>query len=295
MDETSAKSLDSSDPKKPRSRASWVILVVTFLIAVCWLLVLSWLTKQSQQCTLMLTSPKPDIIAGFLPCLSPNEVGDWLAGGFAPLAFIGLMAAVLLQSFELGAQRQELSDTREVFKDQTKLLRLQIHEAERSGNLFEQQTEILKDEQLSRKKSENHDVILKLSEKLGAIPGIRITWKSDRDENDQLRSSQFWQEAKVSGKTDTLSIKKLTKFIQKLEDDFKQANKKCIDPSIDGIDNLKHIYSILQLLPDIDVDVSEIDKLVLQEIDAPEKMPALLDLLSRAKLFEAEITTVNKA
>ncbi len=51
-------------------------------------------------------------------CMSPNEIGDFLAGSFAPLAFVWLAFAVVLQSLELSAQRKELELTRGVAKEQ---------------------------------------------------------------------------------------------------------------------------------------------------------------------------------
>ena len=75
-------------------------------------------------------------------CLSPSEVGDWLAGIFAPLAFILLGGTVFLQSLELIEQRNELEETRDVFRQQARLIEEQVREAKRSGDLFEKQTEM---------------------------------------------------------------------------------------------------------------------------------------------------------
>ncbi|MEL6621168.1 MAG: hypothetical protein AAFP16_20015, partial [Pseudomonadota bacterium] len=41
--------------------------------------------------------------------LPPNEIGDTLAGIFGSLAFLAAIAALIMQSAELSAQRQELS------------------------------------------------------------------------------------------------------------------------------------------------------------------------------------------
>ena len=46
--------------------------------------------------------------------LSLNEYGDFFAGFFAPLAFGAVAVAVVLQRFELQAQRMELQQTREL-------------------------------------------------------------------------------------------------------------------------------------------------------------------------------------
>lgn len=48
--------------------------------------------------------------------LELNALGDFLAGIFAPLAFLWLFVATMVQSQELQAQRQELNLTRQEFK-----------------------------------------------------------------------------------------------------------------------------------------------------------------------------------
>ena len=53
-------------------------------------------------------------------CLAPNEVGDLFAGLFAPIAFLWLVVAVLVQAQELKTQRDELKLTREEMEAQRK-------------------------------------------------------------------------------------------------------------------------------------------------------------------------------
>lgn len=50
----------------------------------------------------------------------PNEIGDTLAGVFGSLAFAAAAVAVVMQSFELKAQREELRLTRAVLAEQKK-------------------------------------------------------------------------------------------------------------------------------------------------------------------------------
>ena len=52
-----------------------------------------------------------------------NEVGDFLAGFFTPLAFAWLVYGYFLQSRELGLQRQELALTRDKLGEQVELLK----------------------------------------------------------------------------------------------------------------------------------------------------------------------------
>ncbi|MER8662438.1 hypothetical protein NKH34_14990 [Mesorhizobium sp. M1148] len=53
-----------------------------------------------------------DIYTRHLSCMQANTIGDFLAGAFAPLAFLWLVITVLVQSEELAAQREELELTR---------------------------------------------------------------------------------------------------------------------------------------------------------------------------------------
>lgn len=68
-------------------------------------------------------------------CLDLNEFGDFLAGTFAPLAFLWLVLAVILQSKELGEQRRallaQLDETRQLTEMQAAELNLS---RARSGN-----------------------------------------------------------------------------------------------------------------------------------------------------------------
>src|SRR5262245_28131652 len=65
-----------------------------------------------------------------------GNLGQFVSGLFAPVAFIGLIVAVLLQSKELELQREELKETREVFK-------LQREEMRRAADENSQQTRIM--------------------------------------------------------------------------------------------------------------------------------------------------------
>ncbi len=57
--------------------------------------------------------------------LAPNELGDFLAGVFTPLALGWLVYGYFLQTRELGLQRQELALTRDKLSEQVELLRKQ--------------------------------------------------------------------------------------------------------------------------------------------------------------------------
>ena len=66
-----------------------------------------------------------------------NSLGDFLAGLFAPVAFLWLVVTVFLQKQELSLTRQEMVDTRNVMIDQAA-------EARAQKEFIEQQTAIMK-------------------------------------------------------------------------------------------------------------------------------------------------------
>ncbi|UES40372.1 hypothetical protein [Roseibium aggregatum] len=116
------------------------------IFSVIWVIIGGIILSKSAGCP-------PDKALIVLQCLTANELGDFLAGFFAPLAFIWLAAAVYIQSQELSSQRQELrltrqelKLTREVATESKEATKAQAEEARRSGDYFQQQTIIMQDD-----------------------------------------------------------------------------------------------------------------------------------------------------
>lgn len=121
----------------------FVLGTATFL-TVAWVVVLLTLVRLSERC-------KPD---GTLPeiwiaCRKANEIGDFLAGGFAPLAFIWLVTTVILQSYSLKTQSEQLALTQQEQKlilEELNLTRrateAQLDEARKNLDLLASQVEI---------------------------------------------------------------------------------------------------------------------------------------------------------
>lgn len=80
----------------------------------------------------------------YLACRQVNELGDALAGAFAPVAFLWLAGAVFIQSKELEAQRQELNETQQVMLQQLEVARQQVAETSASTALVSEQTRLLR-------------------------------------------------------------------------------------------------------------------------------------------------------
>lgn len=82
----------------------------------------------------------------YLSCRQVNELGDALAGAFAPVAFLWLAGAVHIQSQELAAQRYEINETQQVMLAQLEVARQQVEETRASTALLIQQTALLKEQ-----------------------------------------------------------------------------------------------------------------------------------------------------
>lgn len=121
------------------------IIAVALIVTAVFLALFGWLLSRTSTC-----------IDGWwlwdrLVCLDPNSLGDTFAGAFAPVAFVWLVAAVMLQRNELAAQRQELSLTREEFKltrqevaAQRLSMQEQVLESRKNVEFVEEQTLIQK-------------------------------------------------------------------------------------------------------------------------------------------------------
>lgn len=133
-----AEITDNADhtPKRSNVKRWCAALSILYVAAYCWLF------RNTEICDAM-QYPVNLLPDRYLACRSISELGDALAGLFAPLAFLWLVGAVLIQS-------EELDDTREVMKKQLAVAEQQVQETKASTELFREQTEILKADRLDR-------------------------------------------------------------------------------------------------------------------------------------------------
>lgn len=111
-------------------------LAVFWLITVIWLVVailLGWFAHPSYSST----------CEGTFRCLTASEWGDFLAGVFAPTAFLWVVATVMLQSDELRLQREEMAESRSVLSEQA-------IEARQQALYLGEQTRLLREEATQR-------------------------------------------------------------------------------------------------------------------------------------------------
>lgn len=83
--------------------------------------------------------PGRDFLA-VLRCLEPNQLGDMLAGVFAPLAFMGVLISIVYQRRDLAMQRDEMELTRREMEASTAALNAQAEEAKRTAEFMRVQT-----------------------------------------------------------------------------------------------------------------------------------------------------------
>ncbi len=107
----------------------------------------------------------------YISCRPINEVGDFLAGAFAPLAFVWLMVAVFIQGKELSLTREEMKLTREVLHEQR-------NEASRSAEFLKQQTEEIKREAADSRMQ--HLVELIHMQILNIASSVQVEWRGEQ-------------------------------------------------------------------------------------------------------------------
>lgn len=93
-------------------------------------------------------------------CLSPNDMGAFLSGIFAPLAFAWLAWSVVMQSKELALQREELKLTRQEMAEARSVAEETGQQVRAQAEAMTAQTEFLKwqfnEQQLDSKEREIH-------------------------------------------------------------------------------------------------------------------------------------------
>lgn len=128
----------------PKSAGSKLIMFGIFTFV--WLAVASYLGYFAH-------SPETSCVGTFA-CLTANEWGDFLAGVFAPIAFLWLVATVWIQSDELREQRTELALTRREFELNRTVMIEQAQEAKKQAEYIATQTRLLSEESNTRKRQE---------------------------------------------------------------------------------------------------------------------------------------------
>ncbi len=117
--------------KQNKGFLALIIFSVIWVISAIWLLY-SELSKES-----------------FYPVnISLNELGDYLAGAFSPLAFIWLVYGYFMQNHELAMNRKELLFNREAIKEQAVELRKSAEEQKELVRIQKLELEVILNKEL---------------------------------------------------------------------------------------------------------------------------------------------------
>jgi hypothetical protein len=167
--------------KEPKKSKTYLVLIV---VSLAYIGVYYLLMKETKECDPSEVFIRDHWFHGFwdqyLACRSINELGDALAGAFAPVAFMWLAGTVFIQSQELLAQRQELDETQAVMREQLAVAREQVEETRASTGLFRQQTEILEfDHQKRLQDAANKEFDADLNFVLSQAEGSRREFRLD--------------------------------------------------------------------------------------------------------------------
>lgn len=132
--------MENPSISKPRKRSGWVIFGVVLTLAYIGGLAYI-LTSENAESSLHINQSTEFTL---------NTFGDFLAGASAPLAFLWLFVATMVQSQELALQREELSLTRREFEQNREVAKQQADEAKSQAAFIGAQTRILQSAEIDK-------------------------------------------------------------------------------------------------------------------------------------------------
>lgn len=161
---------------------SSIAIAAAAISSLVWMGVLFFLISASQVCPTQGGSEPKTAIGMYFACKSINEIGDFLAGSFAPLAFIWLVLAVVIQSIELKEQRNELALTRraqQIMQEEASLTRTaleaQLSEARMAIKVSEMSLAVQVEHLAGVKKATDRDRISDLKSQVVDLYESRLT------------------------------------------------------------------------------------------------------------------------
>ncbi len=189
----------------------FIIATVVWGVAVCYLVIETYSPTPSTGCN------------SSIPCLALNEWGDFLAGVFAPIAFLWLVATVWIQSDELRLQREEMVASRGVLDAQAK-------EAKQQATYLGEQTALLREEATQRRSDNAYSQFIAL------LQGFVQTSSNVRnDVHFTVGGRTFW--AFPGGSRDTLE------YLRNLYEQLSRIRNDVINNGID----ISHVNELISL------------------------------------------------
>lgn len=249
-------------------------MFIAALLTLLYFLLLYLLLTRVEACKPLLKvtdfeiSPTGDWLHQILHCHSFNELGDFLAGAFAPVAFLWLIVAVYIQSRELAAQRAELSLTRE--------------EMEVSNSRLNHHSHLLEDAKFHRNRDalieQCQALLVSLFETIGELEAT-IIYKTPASHTGQLVSRYSTNDKKFSVPKQPNSILTARKSIGNFHDEINSftstirlrqqghKNKKpdlsyiyisCMNADKDLLSTEKICQDLINLIPGEDLHMTQL-------------------------------------
>jgi len=130
-----------------------------------------------------------------------NEFGDFLAGAFAPLAFLWLVITVRLQSHELRLQRNELEQSRKALMLQAEELRNSVEQMEKQTLLREEEARQAQKDRTNQEFEKGLDLLAnELLDALGELAG-EPRWQGQIFRFPTTETLRQWRQARGLHKT----------------------------------------------------------------------------------------------
>lgn len=219
-------------------------------LTVVWLILLIVALWHAKPCSD--TAPWWHLQDRYVGCLSPNELGDFLAGAFAPLAFFWLVATVLVQSEELGAQRRELQLTRQEFElsrqvaDETrKEIAQQAAAARESAAYVGVQTDILKHQFEQQRKQDADREFDALLNQLETLFVNRIDKRVRVFDQNGLHAGGLYALGPLPGDRDDVLVQQSAAFIRGVNKNRSRLNSREVVIPPDAWQDLRALSDLL--------------------------------------------------
>jgi hypothetical protein len=162
------------------------------------------------------------------PSLPLNEKGDALSGLFAPLAFLWLFVATMIQSQELAAQRKEIECNRKVMQEQSDAAKDQAAFSKAQTDAMEQQTRLLVQQVGIAQKSAERTHTMALFEKRIEIYNQLVNWPGCEITKDNLTDDKISDLIALADKAEFVFDDDVVRWIYKLSrhaSDIWQGNR----------------------------------------------------------------------
>ena len=183
-------------------------------------------------------------LTAWFGCLYLNEFGDFLAGAFAPVAFLWVAVAVIIQSLELNAQRIDLRRSQKGMKQNRKVMKLQAKEAKKQAKYIGKQTDLLVQEQKFREDAKQTRIFEKLVDLLDKTLRFNPNFASVKPLKEKQENLLGWSVNDFKGDHP------LHRYINAWQDNFEtnfSSNKHLLDGfTISRPDHFMRVFNVVQ-------------------------------------------------